>query len=89
MGSKALKETLEHLSYIMECILIEANGDAKFELDQLIKSVKERVAHNEIQKSLLDELEEASRNFQSGDRRKGLGQISSISRSLWRQFMSQ
>ena len=85
METQEILRTLEHLSYIMECILIDANGEADYELYSLAAAAKKKFGDDPDCQELIDRLEAARDNFSGGrDRSKARGQLSALSRSLWK-----
>lgn len=77
-------KVLEHLSYVMECVLIEATGEAKTELDRLINLIVSDPTYVvDNKESVISQLREALHFYRNGEYRKASGILSSAMRTLW------
>lgn len=81
---KSILETLEHLSYINECILINATGEAKSELDRLIEGLETKGSLlNTDAPDVVSKLREAQVLFNSNDYSRAAASLSSATRKAW------
>lgn len=82
--------TLEHLSYVLECIVADYMGEAKTELERLSRAVAEDPKYALPNKDqVAPELAEASKLYNSGRSREGASILSRVSRRLWKQVLSE
>ena len=78
------ERTLEHLSYIIECVTIDATGEAKTELDRLADFVEfDKGFAIENRTAVASQLREALSLYQGGQRGQGSVILGSVSRELW------
>jgi len=81
------QKVLEHLSYIIEAVASDLIGEAKFELDRLIERVQTSGIDNES--FILENLSNAKHCLKDGNTRHAAADLSRVSRSLWKQLVSQ
>ena len=82
----AYSTILEHLSYILESLLIGASGEAKSELDALINRLDgdPRYAVGDVGEIAL-KLRRAVEDYRDGEERRGAALLGQVSRSLWKR----
>ena len=88
--TKSCLKILEHLSYILECFLVCANGEAKSELDTLINRLDSdpRYAVGDAGEIAL-KLRRAVEDYSDGEERRGASLLGQVSRSLWKRVPVQ
>lgn len=86
----AYSTILEHLSYILESLLIGASGDAKSELDTLIdKIVNDPLYAVGDAGEFLPRLRQAVDEYRDGRERHGASLLCQVSRILWKRLLEQ
>lgn len=79
---------IEHLSYVMECALLDYMGDAKTELFRLIESLKNNESYSIDQNiAVAGQLQTALDHYCKRDNRAGNSKLSSAIRALWKRIM--
>lgn len=76
-------EILEHLSYINECVLIEATGEAKSELDRLVERLKANASIVNDLPDYFSELLEAQSFFNKDNYSNAATRLSTATRKAW------
>lgn len=76
---------LEHLSYIIECVIINCMGEAKTELDHFTDYIESNSLFLSGNLSLVaPQLRDAISLYQKGEIARGSGILSSVSRVIWK-----
>lgn len=74
---------LDDLIYIMRMVMIEATGEAKYELYNLINNMKKEDGYKiEKHQEVLDDLEAAQEHYRGSDYRAGHSMLSSVMADL-------
>ena len=92
MNSEMIKylNVLEHLSYILECVILDCIGEAKTELGSLCKRIETNSNYQfETCSSTYDGLSEVLDAYQRKDYRKAASILSRITRQTWKMFLKQ
>lgn len=83
---------LEHLSYVLECCLIDFRGEAKHELGKLVVSLRcderYRIQGGEV---IANRLEVTMKNLSAKgfeDAHRVFGELSSVARTLWGRIIN-
>ncbi len=80
--------TLEHLSYIIECVAKNCTGEAKSELNQLIENVSNLNESAIGDKSFVeDNLKEAMPLLRDSNKRHAVPCLTRVSRCLWKYII--
>ena len=70
-----------HITYLVECVATDLTGEAKFQLDSLIKDLE--ASHLGDKQEIIDKLERARRLFQTNEKHEAAVNVSSASRKLY------
>ncbi len=76
---------LEHVSYITEAMLIDALGDARYEINRLVEKIRERRDLN--LDMAIEKLVAAEKLMGEGNVRHASGHLSSVTRGLWNRVL--
>jgi hypothetical protein len=83
-------EILDHLSYIIEAIAVEASGEAKSETDRLAQSLESAADLDpDVRRRVLEGVHAALREFKEHRHsvREGAGPLCGASRYLWERVL--
>ena len=81
---------LEHLSYILECVIIECTGEAKTELGTLRECIETNDNYQfESYSTIYDGLTEVLDTYQIKDYRKAASILSRTTRQVWEMFLKK
>jgi hypothetical protein len=84
LSPRAIFRALEHLSYIIECVAQECDGDAKFEWGCLVRSLKLEVEYQfSDSQQCATELQNALNKFEGEERKQGINELAAVQRKLW------
>jgi hypothetical protein len=86
---KKYLSVLEHLSYILECVILDYTGEAKTELERLCKRIETNSNYQfESCQTTYDGLSEVLGAYQRKDYRKAASILSRITRQTWKMFLN-
>lgn len=78
---------LEHLSYVIECLATDVQGEAKYELGNLISSVEGRSGSAEAGE-VLDKLKTGADYLRRGRSERAASSLCQASRVLWKRVLN-